>query len=421
MKIRIFNAKILTMEDENILNGEVWIQDDVISYVGEKRIIECNFDMEIDANQNLIMPGLKNAHAHSAMTFARSYADGYPLDRWLNEKIFPMEAKLTKENINIFSQLAYLEYMSSGITANFDMYYEPDAISEASRNAGMRTVLCGAINNFKESVEILEGYYLKYNTPKDLVSYILGFHAEYTTSLEIMKEIGLLANKFKAPVFVHNAETALEVNACKERYGTTPTQVFDSCGMFNHGGGGFHGIYLEDADIKIFKEKGLYLITNPCSNLKLASGICPVSKYLREGINMAIGTDGASSNNALDMFREMYLVSTLQKVIEKDPLAISAFEVLKMATVNGARAMGLENCTTLSEGKKADLIMINLHMPNMEPENNIINNLVYSGGKSNVVLTMIDGKIVYRDGEYFTIDEEKIYYEANQMMKALTA
>lgn len=200
------------MENKEILCGEIWIFDGIIQYVGEC-VEQCKeeFDEVIDAQYNLVMPGFKNAHAHSAMTFARSYADGYTLERWLNEKIFPMEAKLTKENIYYFSLLAYMEYMSSGITANFDMYYEPDAIAEATRLSGMRTVLCGAINNFKESVEIPENYYNTYNNPNDLVSYILGFHAEYTTSMEIMETIGKLVEKYKSPLFVHNSGTALEV------------------------------------------------------------------------------------------------------------------------------------------------------------------------------------------------------------------
>lgn len=409
------------MESEKIIVGELWIHDGIIRYIG-KSVEQCQevFDEEIDAKRNIIMPGLKNAHAHSAMTFARSYADGYPLDRWLNEKIFPIEAKLTKENIYCFSLLAYMEYMSSGITANFDMYYEPVAIANATRTSGMRTVLCGAINNFKESVDLLENYYTTYNNSHDLVSYILGFHAEYTTSMAMMERIGELVEKYKAPLFVHNSETISEVQNCIERYGMTPTQVFDKCGMFKYGGGGFHCVYLTPEDMEIFREKGLYVVSNPCSNLKLASGICPVCDMMDKGIKFAIGTDGASSNNALDMFREMYLISVLQKVITKNPQAVSAYEVLKMATINGAMAMGLKECTTLAAGNKADLIMIDLNMPNMQPENNLINNLVYSGGKQNIVMTMINGQIVYKNGEYLTIDSEKVYYEANRMMKELS-
>lgn len=417
--IRIYNARILTMKERTIENGEIWVDGKIIKYVGPSKISDITFSQEIDAKRNLIMPSFKNAHAHSAMTFARSYADGYPLDIWLNNHIFPLEAKLTAENIYTFSLLAYMEYFSSGITANFDMYYEPDAIVNASVEAGMKTVLCGAINNFKESPDILEGYYKKFNNVSDLISYTLGFHAEYTTSLQLIKEIGELAKKYKAPVFVHNAETKNEVIGCIDRYGMTPTQLFEECGLYDYGGGGFHCVYLDDKDIDIFRRRQLNIVINSCSNVKLASGIAPVKKYFEEGINIALGTDGASSNNALDMFREMYMTSVLQKVQCEDPVAIDAFDIIKMATINSAKTMGLNNSTTIEVGNSADIIMLDMSMPNMQPENDIVNNIVYSAGKHNVVMTMINGRIVYQDGEYLTIDKERIIFEANKMMNSL--
>lgn len=420
MRTRFYNARILTMNCRDILEGEIWVKDKLIEYIGTKpEKVEGKFEREIDIKKNLIMPGFKNAHTHSAMTFARSYADDLPLDTWLNKKIFPMEAKLKKEHYYYYSLLAYMEYISSGITANFDMYYEPEEVVRASNDSGMRTVLCGAVNNFKESVEILEDYYQKYNSNSELITYILGFHAEYTTDISVIQNIGKLANKYKAPVFVHNSETQKEVIDCVNKYGLTPTQLFEKNGLYNYGGGGFHCIYLDERDIEIFLNNNLYAVVNTCSNLKLASGIAPVYKYLNAGMNLALGTDGASSNNALDIFREMYITTVLQKVICQNPAAIDAYEILRMATVNGAKAMGLDLCTTLNTGNYADFIVLDLNTPNMQPENNLINTLVYSGGKQNVIMTVINGKILYDHGCFMTIDKEKVFYYSNIFLNDL--
>lgn len=421
MRIRFYNAQILTMDPNmDIINGELWVENSFIEYIGQKKEYKEDFDKEIDAKNNLLMPGFKNAHTHCPMTFARSYADDLALGEWLETKIFPMEAKLTGEHVYYFSKLAYMEYLTSGITAAFNMYYEPEDIVKASVESGFRTVLCGAINNFKESPEILEDYFNKYNNHHELISYKLGFHAEYTTNLSIMKQIAELAKKYKAPVYVHNSETKLEVDNCIKKYGKTPTRLFNDIGLYTYGGGGFHCIYLDEKDIEIFRRNNLFAIINSASNSKLASGIAPVYNYMINNMNLALGTDGASSNNALDMFREMYLTAVLQKILVKDASICQAFEVLHMATVGGAKAMGLDNCDILAVGKKADIIMIDLYQPNMQPMNNVINNLVYSGSKQNVKMTMINGKILYENGYFYTIDQDIIYRKTNQMMKSLT-
>ena len=201
-------------------------------------------------------------------------------------------------------------------------------------------------------------------------------------------------------MYTHNSETEKEVNECRERYGMTPTEFLDSLGMFDFGGGGYHCCHMSDKDFEIFKKHDMSAVTNPGSNTKLASGIAPVKRFLDEGINVAIGTDGPSSNNCLDMFREMFLVTGLAKLREKDASAVSGMDVLKMATVGGAKAMDLPDCDVLAEGKEADIIMIDLMQPNMQPINDIPNNLVYSGSKQNVKLTMIHGNILYEDGKF---------------------
>lgn len=416
--IRFYNGRVLTLKNGfEITDDEVWVDGSKICFIGKSA--ELKADREIDLKGNLLMPSFKNAHTHSAMTFARSLADDLPLQPWLYEMIFPMEAKLTGDDVYKLSRLAFLEYLTSGVSACFDMYYFPEDMARASVDAGFRTVMCCAVNNFKESVELLEEYYNKYNQYDELVSYKLGFHAEYTTSKEIMQGIAWLAEKYKAPVYVHNSETESEVAGCIERYGKTPTALFDELGLFNYGGAGFHSVWMNDEDFEIYKKRGVYAAINAGSNAKLASGIAPVCKMLDKGINLAIGTDGPSSNNALDMFREMFLIAATQKLSEKDAAACDANEILKMATVGGARCMGLDDCDCIDVGKKADLIVIDLQRPNMQPINNITKNLVYSGSKENVKLTMINGKILYENGEFIGTDIEKIYAEAQEIVERI--
>lgn len=417
MKIRIYNARILTMQDDRpVFCGELHTEDGTITYVGEeKKTAEGAWDREIDAKGNLLMPGFKNAHTHSAMTFLRSYADDLSLQEWLYNQVFPMEAKLTPEDVYWAAMLANLEYLTSGITANFDMYMKNESNAKASVDMGFRTVLCGSINDFGGTVEEIEEEYLHFNKYHPLISYQLGFHAEYTTKRQILEDMAALGKKYKAPVFTHNSETDNEVAGCKERYGTTPTAFLNSLGMFDYGGGGFHCVHMTQEDLDICKEKGIWVVTNPSSNLKLASGIAPIQKMLSMGIGLAIGTDGPASNNCLDMFREMFLVTALQKVSLSDAAAMDAMEVLHMATVGGAKAMGLTDCDVLAEGKCADLIMIDLQQPNMQPLNNITKNIVYSGSKQNVKMTMVDGKILYEDGVFHVgTAPEEIYAKVNE-------
>ncbi|CDD47371.1 amidohydrolase [Firmicutes bacterium CAG:534] len=431
MNIRLYNARILTMQEgEQIFEGEIWIRDDRILYVGdgknvggvynELKIPCLIWDREVDCEKNLLMPGFKNAHTHSGMTVLRSYADDLPLKDWLNKQVFPVEAKLTAEDICELTKLAVLEYLTSGITAVFDMYLTPESIARAFDEMGMRCVQVGAVNNFSQSLELVEEMYQKLNQKSSLQSYMLGFHAEYTCSPELLKGIAALAHKYKAPVFTHLSETEEEVAGCRERYGVTPLKYLDGLGIFDYGGGGYHCVHVTEEEIGIMKAKGLYAVTNPGSNVKLASGIAPISDFLKAGIPVAIGTDGPASNNCLDMFREMFLVTGLAKLKQKDASAVDAMEVLKMATVNGALAMGLRDADILAAGKLADIIMIDLMQPNMQPINNIPKNIVYSGSKSNVAMTMIGGRILYEKGRFFLAEQpEDIYRKAGQIKERL--
>ncbi len=430
MNIRLYNARILTMEkDRQVFRGEIWVRNDKIVCVAEQNELESewksdfpkiSWDIEMDCKDNLLMPGFKDAHTHSAMTFLRSYADDVPLQTWLNEKVFPMEAKLTGEDIYELTRLAILEYLTSGITSIFEMYLTPDTIAEACIDMGMRCVLTSGLNNFCSSPEQMEEEYLKWNKKNPLISYQLGFHAEYTCSKELLYRISQLAHKYRAPVYTHLAETKHEVEECKAKYGMTPAMFLDTMGIFEFGGGGYHCVHMTEEDMEVFRRRRMYVVTNPASNLKLASGIAPIAEFEKKKIPVAIGTDGPASNNCLDMFREMFLVTGLSKVREEDAASLDAMSVLRMATVNGAKAMHLPKTDILAKGRLADIIMIDLHQPNMQPVHNIPKNLVYSGSKSNVLMTMINGKILYRNGE-FNVGEsaENIYAKCDRIVKRI--
>lgn len=427
--IRIYNALILPLTESDVtakplvIEGELQIADDRITYVGNSADapVSAQWDREIDACGNVIMPGFKNAHTHSGMTFLRSYANDLPLQQWLYDKIFPLEAAMTAEDVYWSSRLAILEYLTSGITANFDMYQKTESIVQASIDSGFRTVLCGSVNNFVSSPAELEQQYLRYNDTDPLISFQLGFHAEYTTDEKLLREIAALSQRYSAPVYTHSSETASEVADCIKRHGATPTVYLNRLGMFEHGGGGFHCVHMTEEDLDICLSGGLWVITNPSSNLKLASGIAPLTRMLRNGIRLAIGTDGPASNNCLDMFREMFLTTALQKVHDQDASAMDADVVLRMAASNGAQAMCLPDCDSLAPGKQADLIMLDLHQPNMQPVNEISKNIVYSGSKQNVKLTMVAGKILY-ENEKFHLDEdpERIYAKVNETIHRIT-
>lgn len=419
MNIRFYHARILTLQrDFFITRGELWVQNGRISYIGVPKPNNIAWDREIDVQNDLLMPGFKNAHTHSAMTFLRSFADDLPLQDWLQKQVFPMEAQLTEENIYDLTRLAILEYLTSGITANFDMYAKPAAIAQAALDTGFRTVLAAPLNDFTSSLEEQEACYHKYNTKNGLLGYRLGFHAEYTTSETLLHGVAALAKQLQAPVWTHSSETAAEVQGCIQRHGMTPTAYFDKLGLYDYGGGGFHCIYMSEKDLSIFAEKKLYVVTNPASNCKLASGIAPLCEMQKRGIGLALGTDGPASNNCLDMFREMFLVTALQKLAQQDAAAMDARQVLWMATVSGAAAMGLSDCDCLAVGKQADLIRIDMQQPNMQPENHIVKNLVYSGSKQNVRMTMVAGKILYEDGKFsIGVSPEELYEAANRCIR----
>lgn len=428
MRIRLYHARILSMVDkEEVRQGEVWVRDCVIERVieGEADCEQEVFDEQIDCMGNLLMPGFKNCHAHGPMTFLRSYADDLPLQEWLQKKIFPAEDKLTGSDIYLLQQLAILEYVKSGITTSFEMYFYPDQIAKACIDMGFRVVLSGTVfgqttKEISDAMYTLEQDYKTYHRCHPLVDYQLGFHSEYSCCEALLKEIGALCKAWKAPVAMHNSETRKEVDACIETYGKTPVALMDCLGLFEYGGVLHHMVYPGEGDFGILKEKGLYVVTNPSSNMKLASGIAPLKEYYEKGIPVAIGTDGPASNNSLNFFKEMYLACGLQKLLYQDAAALDPYEVLRSATVTGAHLLGLPECDSIAEGKQADMILIDLLKPNMQPQNHLLHNLVYSGSTDNVIMTMIAGNIVYVDGVYrMHVNPLSIYEQANYIIRRI--
>lgn len=420
--IRFYNATIMTMaEDCSVQSGELWTDGDKISYIGKTPAELPAFEREIDVKGNLLMPSFKNAHTHSAMTFLRSFAEDVPLQTWLFEKVFPYEDRLTAEDVYAFDRLANLEYIASGTTAFFDMYFYPDSTVQAAIECGMRGILCGSINGTAKDVERLNDQFQKFRNIHPRIGYRLGFHAEYTSDESLHRGVAELAHAEKQPVYTHISETEKEQRECIERHGASPAQYFESIGLWEYGGGGFHGVWFDEADRAVFKRNGLWMVSCPASNAKLASGIAPLKEALGEGVNLALGTDGAASNNALDMFREMYLGAVLQKLRHMDAAAIPAASMLRAATVGSARAMGLDDCDILAAGKQADLIEIDLHAPNLQPTHHIPESLVLNGDRANVRLTMCAGKILYENGEYFIgVTPEEVLADTKSRIDRLT-
>ena len=409
------------MKDENIIEGKLVVKDNRIAYIGNDYSKYAPFDREIDCEKNLLMPGFKNAHAHSAMVFLRGKADDERQHEWLFNTCLPREEHLQPEDVYALNKVAYLEYLTSGITAIFDYYFFIPTMAKSAEEFGIRTLLLGTYEHGVTSLEQEISNYHRYNDSEDsLVRFCVGLHSEYTADANRVAKTKDAIEATHSPFFTHISETEGEVEGCIQRHNMPPAKYLYESGLFAYGGGGYHCVHLTDEEAKIFKDNNLTIVTCPCSNAKLAAGIVPITKYYNMGINIAIGTDGPASNNGLDMFKEMYLLASFNRLQTKDAAFIPAFEFLKMATVNGAKAMGLNNADVLEEGKLADIIMIDLNRPNMQPLNNIVTNLVYAGSKDNVKMTMINGQILYENGK-FNIKEsvEDIYKEAQKATERL--
>ena len=404
-------------------NMYVGIKQDKISCISAERPSE-DYGEEYDGTGKVLMPGLVNAHTHSPMTLLRGYAENLPLDRWLNESVFPFEAQLNPDRAYFGTMLSIAEMLASGTTSMSDMYFFCEGVLKAVKDTKTKANFSRSIVSFddtpflendrvQESLDIYERYH---NTENGRIKIDMCLHAEYTNTLEMIKQFGEYTSKMDVINHIHVSETEAEHENCKKKYGKTPTEIFESAGVLERPCLFAHCVWAEEGDMDIFKKKGVSVASCPASNLKLGSGVCDVKAMLDKGINVAIGTDSAASNNGLDVFREMYLMSILPKGINRKADIVSPKQVLKMATVNGAIAQGRFDCGLLKEGYKADLIVLNLDSANMYPNYNVINNIVYSANKSNVVLTMVDGEVLYKDGKFKYIDVSAIGRECDRIV-----
>ncbi|MDR2508783.1 MAG: amidohydrolase [Candidatus Ancillula sp.] len=409
--ILLDNARIV-QSDGQCVDGFVCINGSYITQVGVSgaRLPDDLQSYErIDLQHNLLIPGLVNAHTHSAMTLFAGASDDLALKEWLFDKIFPLEAKLTPEDVYWASKLAGLEYLSCGTTTVFDMYFHSTETMRALNEMGVRTVLCGSLNDFGGNVKDFDDAFQKYgDSAESLAGFRAGIHAEYTTSLEMIREVARYVQAHEKPFFTHCSETQKEVQECIDKYGKSPVRLFTDEGLFEHGGGIFHGVHLDNADREALHRHGVGVVTCPSSNLKLASGICEVQKLLDAGVRVGMGTDGPASNNALSMQREMFLASVLQKNLLQDTTVLPAQKTLEIATSSSAEIIGV-NSGSITPGKLADLCVVKLDAPNMIL-NSPVNNLVYSSDKHDILMTIVAGKVLYKAGEYMIPDDvDEIY------------
>lgn len=381
-----------------------------------------------DGKGKLLMPGFYNAHAHSPMTLMRGYGENMALQDWLNKRIFPFEDKLSSPAVYWGTLLAMAESIRFGIVSSSDMYYFIDDMVRAVADSGAKANISRAISNFDNndvwnlpSVQEMQRTYEAYhNTEDERIKMDMSIHAEYTSNETGVRAVADYAREKQANMHVHVSETRLEHEECKARHGgMTPVQYFNSLGAFDTLTTAAHCVWVEGEDFDILKEKGVTVASNPVSNLKLASGVCNVPELLRRGIRVAIGTDSVASNNSLNFFEEMKMFAIASKMYYQDPTAVTPVETLRAATVNGALSQGRGDCGRISEGCRADLIVVDIDQPNMQPVHNMANNLVYSASGSDIVLTMVDGRVLYRDGEYMTIDIEKTMFEVQKETDAI--
>jgi len=384
----------------------------------------------IRANGAVIMPGLINTHGHAAMVMYRGLADDLALMDWLQKFIFPAEAKtVSPEMVRVGTRLAALEMIQSGTTLHTDMYYFEEEVARATKQAGMRGVLGQTVIGFpvadaKTPAEALARAeaFMNAFTHDPLIVATVAAHSMYTVDAETLKATRDLARRFGAPLLTHLAETEDEVTQSLAAHGLTPAAYFDSLGFWDTPAVAAHGVHITDADIAILQKHGVGLSHNPESNMKLASGAAPVTKCLNAGIAVGLGTDGAASNNDLDMFEAMRQTAFLHKLVEKDPTAASAQSVLEMATLGGAKALGMaDRIGSLEPGKLADLIVVSMQSARQTPMYNPISHLVYVTRGDDVRTTIVNGRILMRDRRVLTLDAPAVLAQARSMAKKVRA
>ncbi|KUK35872.1 MAG: 5-methylthioadenosine/S-adenosylhomocysteine deaminase [Thermacetogenium sp.] len=427
MKILIKDCYLCDpLRDSGVTTGDVAVEGNRLLKVGGEGELPLGWKPErvIDGKDHLCLPGLINCHTHAAMTLLRSYADDLPLMHWLEKKIWPMEARLTGDDVYWGTLLAIVEMIESGTTTFSDMYFFTDRVAEAVEVSGVRACLSrgligigdSAEQGLEESRELLE----KWQGAADgRISIWLGPHAPYTCPPDFLDKVLTLAQDYRAGIHIHVAETKDEIEQIAREYGKTPVAYLSERGVFRFPVLAAHCVYLTEEDIETLAAAGAAVAHNPESNMKLASGIAPIPELLAAGVAVGIGTDGASSNNNLDMFEEMRTAALLHKVNKGDPQVLPASQVLSMATRDGARALRLDDLGLLQPGYKADLILVDLNQAHLHPRHNPVAHMVYSARGGDVETVIIDGRIVMEGRKILTIDKERVLAEVEERARRL--
>jgi 5-methylthioadenosine/S-adenosylhomocysteine deaminase len=411
---------------ERYFAGEIAVAGKRIVHVGPVGTAPKDFmpDRIIEAAGKVALPGLINAHTHAAMTLFRSYADDLPLMEWLEKRIWPLEAKLTPEDVYWGTQLSILEMLKAGITTFADMYFFMDRVAQAVQESGMRASLSRGITGGRRGTEALretEALAKQWHGfDEGRITIMLGPHAPYTCPPDFLRDVIFKAKQLELGIHIHLAETADEVQTIKKHYRKRPVELMEEVGLFQVPVVAAHCVHLEPHEIKILSDYNVKVVHNPESNMKLASGIAPVPEMLAAGITVALGTDGAASNNNLDLFGEMRAAALLHKVNKLDPTVINSYQALQMATKAGAQALGLADVGILKEGYKADIILVDFEKPHLYPHHDVIAHLVYAIQGSDVDTVMVDGRILVENGQVLTLDEQEIYQKIRECSQRLT-
>lgn len=423
-KILIQADYILTWKDgwKIIRDGELLIEGNTIVYCGKQEERQGrDFSRVIHGKNKMIMPGFVNAHTHAAMSLFRGYADDLPLMEWLEKKIWPAEANLKGEDIYWGTLLAICEMIKGGTTCFADMYFIMEEVARACYESGIRASLSRGLiglSKIKDIIGLKESKTLVKNwhgQGEGRITVMLGPHAPYTCPPRYLHKVMELAAELNVPLHMHLAETVNEVDQSIKEYGKRPVEHMGEIGLLEHRLLAAHCVHLTPEEIEILAERKVAVAHNPGSNLKLGSGVAPVTEMLEKGVLVSLGTDGAASNNNLDMVEEMRLAALLQKGLKQNPTVLPVEETLKMATLNGAKALYLEVETgTLAPGSRADLIMFDLSGPHLNPLHNPLAQIAYSAMASDIDLVAVDGKVLLEKGELKTIDEERVLFEASR-------
>lgn len=430
MDMLVTNGIVVTMNKkmEIIEDGAVYIRDNTIVQIdGKNTFSDMMANETIDARGGIIMPGLINTHTHASMTLFRGLADDMPLMDWLNDHIFPAESKLTEDMVYKGAMLACAEMILSGTTCFCDMYLFENKVAKAAFDSGMRAVVGEVLYDFPSPCygDLASGF--KYvskmmntwkNNPR--ITIAAEPHSTYICKPELLQKAAALARKNNSPIVIHLAETENEIAQIKEKYGTTPVQFLADLGILGPDLIACHCVHLTKEDIQLLKKYSVKIAHCPESNMKLGSGVAPVPELIKQGICVGLGTDGCASNNDLDLFLEMDTAAKLHKVFTMNPEALKAETALKMATINGAEALGLDDITgSLEVGKRADIIVVDTSKPHMVPMYNPCSHLVYAANGSDVSASIIDGKLVMKDGEIFGMDIWKIMDDVKKISRII--